>query len=144
MTQACRLKGGARVSRERIGCRLQSNTLTAASRNARLPAVRYPNGHSLFMNRRLARRGVTALAVLLGLWIVAFASHSHASDDHDASPQGASHCELCLALPGAAVPPAQVSLPVIDASHCRPAVLAAASIPGESFAGYQSRAPPIS
>jgi hypothetical protein len=96
------------------------------------------------VSRRLARRGVTALAVLLGLWIFSFASHTHALDDHDASQQGSQHCAFCLALPAAAVPPAQVSLPIIDASHVRPAAFRAASVSRESFDSYQSRAPPVS
>jgi hypothetical protein len=97
-----------------------------------------------FVSRRFAQRGAVALALLLGLWIFAFASHVHALEDHGAPHQSAQHCAFCLALPGAAAAPEQLSLPATEATHCPPLAAAAIAVCSETFSYYQGRAPPVS
>jgi hypothetical protein len=98
----------------------------------------------LSVSRRVAQRGAVALALLLGLWIFAFASHVHASEDHGTPHQSAQHCAFCLALPGAAAAPGQISLPCTEATYCLPLAAATIAVGTESFSYYQGRAPPVS
>jgi hypothetical protein len=106
--------------------------------------VRTSSHNTLFARQSFARRSVTGLALLLSLWMFAFASHIHTPDEQNAPHQGTQHCAFCLTLPGAAAAPTQISLPGTHAVYSRPVAIAAAFITSESFAFYQSRAPPAS
>ena len=52
------------------------------------------------------RRHVFVLAIALCVWILAYATHLHAGDDHD---QVKPSCSFCLTLPASAAPPPPAS-----------------------------------
>jgi hypothetical protein len=51
------------------------------------------------------RRHVFVLAIALCMWMLAYATHLHAGDDHD---QAKPSCSFCLTLPTSAAPPSAV------------------------------------
>ena len=95
--------------------------------------------------RRHHQLNVAAMALILCLWLVSFAAHSHAQDEASPTDSASSACTFCLSFPtGAAAPALQplssplfvavgVAVPVVDD------LIDTHGVPSS----YSSRAPPL-
>ncbi|HEY6641304.1 hypothetical protein [Povalibacter sp.] len=83
------------------------------------------------------------LALVLGLWLVAYSSHVHARDDHGSLGDPSTACSFCVSLPAGATPP---TLPVLHAPQVSAETAIVDRVPAlrsqdvPSF--YLSRGPP--
>jgi hypothetical protein len=62
-------------------------------------------------SRSKQRRQVVALAMVLCLWLFAFAAHIHGKDDHRSSIHPSGVCTFCLSFSGGTAPPAEHRVP---------------------------------
>lgn len=95
--------------------------------------------------RRLQRRFSFVLSAALCLWMLALATHFHASDYDDESHQGThALCAFCVSVPSTGAAPAVVAF--VPAPQMRPTSSPAArapTVPSPTLSRYYSRGPPL-
>jgi hypothetical protein len=67
----------------------------------------------IWWSRRTQYRGVLVLTAALLMWIVAYATHEHASDDQASRTHSHVVCSFCFANPVGGAAPAEYRLPQV-------------------------------
>ncbi len=98
---------------------------------------------SIIADRKTQQRSVVLLALMLCLWLVAYATHLHAGDEGGLAHKSSTACSFCLSLPvGAAPPPVcPLAIPVFVSCVVQAPVY---QVPRalDVVSSYLSRAPP--